>query len=214
MFNINKLNSNFTRISLFLTLTWLLWGCVKNAAMPDYPSESGVRAAFARIAIDLAERFGEHPASQWQLWLKPARNDADNWLRGENGALVSFELDALASQLGQMLCSPEVFQATLKQLRVSSPQSWRRLCDLLGVECETYNPPTPAQPLFAGLGLKASGQCRVTLSVSCHYETEHLDRNHLRNHLIVEVRIVDLETAEELYRRTERIDQFWQRNWL
>ena len=197
-----------------MSLACLLGGCVKNAALPDYPSESSVRAAFARIAIDLAERSGDHPSSQWWLWLKSVRNDADNWMRGENGALVPFDLDAMASLLGQMLCSPAVFQSGLAEMRIRYPQSWRQLCDLLGVACESYHPPKLERPLFAGLSLKAAGQCRATLSVSCHYETEHLDGNHLRNHLVVEVRIVDLETAEELYRRTERIDQAWQRDWL
>ena len=123
LFNINNLKSFFMRAAMALSLACLLGGCVKNAALPDYPSESSVRAAFARIAIDLAERSGDHPSSQWWLWLKSVRNDADNWMRGENGALVPFDLDAMASLLGQMLCSPAVFQSGLAEMRIRYPRA-------------------------------------------------------------------------------------------
>ena len=213
MFPLRHVFHSWTWVMLLLAIQLLLsLSCAKNVAMPDYPAESSMHAAFGRIAIALAESgVSQHPVAQWKLFVKTPQNHADNWMRGANGSLMPLELEDFTQMLCQMCCSPEMYHEQLAHLRSHHRTAWEELCAQLQANPDTYQPPQLSAPLFSGVRHQLFGDCRATLEVECRYETEHEDFNHLQNHLVIQARIVDLETGEELFRHTVHLDQKWRR---
>ncbi len=192
-----------------------LAGCftVSTPALSPHPQEYDVRAAIADIALSLAQSDFVRPLPPCGLTAFQTRplNRADTLLLSEHGETIPFALDEFAASLTRMLSSPEQFQAAMRDLQDNHPQAWRRLHELRGADPTAASLPSLRQPLFSSVTRWQDAQCRVSVSLSCRYETESHDHNSQTHFLTFEARVVSLESGLEFAHHLVRIDRAWKR---